>query len=142
MTAQAICLREALGEIRVLLIRTSSMRRYTFPKGHRWPEETPEGAAARELYEESGYKAVPLRIVEADAENVFIAFGNAYRIAEGEPKRQPMWLSISKARVALMQNRTPPEFTPMLNALDRAVYYFCADPSLEQERLGSSPRPL
>lgn len=142
MTGHAIVLRWGEEEASVLLVRTSSGRRWTFPKGHREKGEMPEETALRELAEEAGYTAKAARVVEADAQNVFVLFTAARRFEAPEPGRDPCWFPISQAKIRLRANRQPADAHWLLVALDRAAAAFAHDPPQEQERPRPSPRPV
>lgn len=132
-------MRKGEEEPAVLLVRTPSGRRWVFPKGDREKAEMPDQTALRELAEEAGYTARAARVVEADAQDVFVLFTEARRFEMPARGRDPTWFPISRAKVALHQCRSPGDCFWLLQALDRAVAAFAHDPSEDQERRRPPP---
>lgn len=110
MIARAVCLRRGEDGIEVLLVRTSSGKRWVFPGGHGNDGEEERMAVSRELQEEAGYYGeldfAPYAIsaILGKDESFFIARG-AQPIGTPEPGRAPTWYGIEAAELALAQGR-------------------------------------
>jgi 8-oxo-dGTP diphosphatase len=124
--ATAICLRQEAGEIQVLLIRTSSGKRYTFPKGHVEPEELLAQTVGRELLEEAGYQGcvqkMPVAVSQSGTERqVYYLVRSAVPRGEPERGRKPRWIDYQRAQELLTQERAPSEGETLLQALRAAL---------------------
>lgn len=130
MVACAVCLRVIATELQTLLVRTSSGDRWTYPKGHVEKGETEVTTAIRELFEESGWKAVsfesrPFAYYEKPERpreplTACILVTASRRLHEGERGRKPTWFDYPAALLSLAINRTEEEAAPLLTVLERA----------------------
>lgn len=129
MVAAAICLRVIATQLQTLLVRASSGDRWVFPKGHVEKGETEVTTAIRELFEESGWKAVSFESrpfatyasrQEGQPLTACILVTAARRLHGGETGRKPTWFEYPAALLSLQVNRTQTEAAPFLNVLERA----------------------
>jgi 8-oxo-dGTP pyrophosphatase MutT (NUDIX family) len=103
---------------RYLLVEASGTRgRYVFPKGHVEDGETPAVAALREVSEEAGVRARPIR-----------------RLRRVEQKKEGDWISVVYFLMAYAGRAKPLE--------DRKVRWLSFDEAIEELDLGKSRRVL
>src|SRR5688572_1632014 len=103
---------------RYLLVEASGTRgRYLFPKGHVEDGETPAIAALREVSEEAGVRARPIR-----------------RLRRVEQKKEGDWISVVYFLMAYAGRAKPLE--------DRRVRWLSFDEAIEELDLGKSRRVL
>jgi 8-oxo-dGTP pyrophosphatase MutT (NUDIX family) len=120
----AVCYRARDGSFDFLLVRTKGARRWTFPKGHVEPGETPPGAAAREACEEAGVHGVIAAHAftryrypagsDGDGERWVSAYllevGSQRPPRRGEKHREPTWFDPDAAETALGEGGREPEY--------------------------------
>ena len=114
MRAGCLCLRAGRNGPEALLIRTSSGKRTTIPKGSVESPEAPLAAARRELLEEAGHEAKldprPVLWGAWRGEQLVVFLGrNARPVQPAEPRRNPEWVPVSAARRRLMEQRSQAE---------------------------------
>ena len=128
-TSAAVCVRSQYP-IEILLVKTRSGRRWTFPKGKVKTAESGWAAAAREAEEEAGAKGdvdvLPLgryRLTRRDeAPTVTAYLLRVSRAGEDfEPHRDPQWFTLPRARMALCMGRSDEEAAAVLRIIDMAV---------------------
>jgi 8-oxo-dGTP pyrophosphatase MutT (NUDIX family) len=130
LVVAAVCLRRIENEIQVLLVKTSSGRRYGFPKGHQEEHETPVGTAVRELEQEAGWtgkvvSGLVYRLYGLDEKiQGYALVTEAKQCGDPEPGREPAWFKLGKAVLKLQENRSPEEAMPLLLALRQAQKWY------------------
>jgi len=129
--AAAVALKRTGGTLQVLLVRSSTNRRWVLPAGHLHSYENESTAALRELEEEAGYKAIaqhePIAwyVPEGKKEGVAcILCWNIRKLAVGEPHRHPTLVAISRAKRLLKEERSAKEGEYLAYVLDEAVEAF------------------
>lgn len=112
-TVAALVVDDTGDQTRVLLVRTSSGRRWTFPKGTVRKRETGASAAVRETAEEAGVACVPVgdRPVaryrhDGRAVELYLC-ASAGRSGGHEPGRDPTFFTVDDALAALTSGRRP-----------------------------------
>jgi 8-oxo-dGTP pyrophosphatase MutT (NUDIX family) len=119
--AAAVCFRQAAEKIEFLIVRTRGGQRWTFPKGHIKPGESPAQAAEREAEEEAGVRG----IIETDPliryhypkwpSGEYLVSAHLLRVDDDsepaplEEGRDPRWLSPEEATSKLVENRRKQE---------------------------------
>jgi 8-oxo-dGTP pyrophosphatase MutT (NUDIX family) len=120
-----VCYREGELGLELLLVRTSDGERWTFPKGHVEPYESPAEAVVREVAEEAGV----IGVAEAEPFATYrYAFGTGRHDRSGEhgvdaflvrvtppeqapvgaeADRSPTWLRLDEAARRLAEARAP-----------------------------------
>ena len=131
MKAAAVALKRTGGTLQVLLVRSSTNRRWVLPAGHLHSYENESTAALRELEEEAGYKAIaqhePIAwyVPEGKREGVAcILCWNIRKLSEAEPGRAPTLVAVSRAKRLLAQERSEKEAEYLSFVLDEAVTAF------------------
>ena len=120
----AVCHRQDEGAVELLLVRTKGGKRWTFPKGHVEPGESPSEAAAREALEEAGvegeiaptpftrYRYPSTR--DEEGESLVSAFLlevlNQEPPAGKERHREPTWVRPEEAMRLLAAGGREPEY--------------------------------
>jgi 8-oxo-dGTP pyrophosphatase MutT (NUDIX family) len=115
--AAAVCFRQVDGDIEFLIVRTSGGKRWTFPKGHIKPGESPAEAAEREAAEEAGVRGTietePLihYLYPKWPTGEYLVSAYLLRVVNDEDPapleegREPRWLSPEDATSKLGKNR-------------------------------------
>ena len=127
--AAAVCYKRTGGELHFLLVRTSSLSHWIFPKGKQKPGEKLWAAAEREAYEEAGVRGRINREQLADflyskdnEEMTVTAF--LLKVDSLEPPevefRKPTWFSQDEAGVMLSQNRSAEHAADLVAVLEKA----------------------
>ena len=124
MIARAAIFAEHMGELRILLVKSSSGTRYVYPGGHTKHGETVTAAARRETSEEAGYTPVGWgERSEAyhgkDGPVEMVVFKGAYCSGTGE--REARWYPLEAAERMLRLERSPGEGDAMVKAMWAAV---------------------
>ena len=124
MVSAAAVFRDRLGELQILLVKTSSGRQFTLPKGHAKSGESAVEAARREAWEESGYRMVGFgersRGFVWNGEQVeVVVFREAQLVTRGE--RQAGWYPLEAAVRLVLLERMPAEAETIVRALWSAV---------------------
>jgi 8-oxo-dGTP pyrophosphatase MutT (NUDIX family) len=135
----ALCGRRMVnGETRWLIVRTSTGKRWTFPKGHIEPtDRSPSAAAEREAWEEAGLRGRatggalgrylhPKKSGPVLTEAWLIEMID-WQPAAAEAGRAPDWVTGEIARQRLSQGRTRNETTPLWRVLEWAEERRVAD---------------
>jgi 8-oxo-dGTP pyrophosphatase MutT (NUDIX family) len=119
--AAAVCFRLVEEDIEFLIVRTSGGQRWTFPKGHIKPGESPAQAAEREAAEEAGVRGT----IETDPliryhypkwpNGEHLVSAHLLRVEDDadpaplEEGRDPRWLPPEEAMSKLAENRQKQE---------------------------------
>lgn len=143
MRAVALVFREQGGEVRVLLVKSSSGKRYVLPGGHCKGGETFKQAARREAAEESGYKMVGgsemSEPFEWQGERVqSVVFRNSYFMGPGE--REAVWAPLEAAVRMLQWQRPAGEADQMIAALWAGVKQYRGERGAEENCTSSAER--
>ena len=129
--AAAVCFRRNGPDFEILLVRTSSGKRWIFPKGKRKSGESTMETAARETDEEAGVTGrtslLPITTYESSRRGVMTPVAvHLLEIAGGDTRsheagRTPTWMSPAEARERLSTNRSRAQAEPLQHALDIAL---------------------